>query len=281
MRKKDLLIPVIALFAIGSFFVVWQIERNTAAKKLGLHTSPTQNVVSHEQNKTITTKTGDVFVQDLVYHSVYPYHLGMTADQKTYDVETAAFELQMQYLKEHGFTSITFTQYADHLFRNKSLPPKPVLITLDDGWQTQFDNAFPLLQKYGMTATFFVYTQPIGHKKFLTWDELRTLEAAGMDVEAHTLTHPRLDKITDEKILKSELEDSKAKIEKELSKKVLYFAYPFGKFTDHVVVDVRAAGYEAARTITHGKVGVSEDVLKLHGAITTGDMNMFAALMGK
>lgn len=85
-----------------------------------------------------------VRVPILVYHSVMPHHVGQTPEQVLYDVSTAAFESQMRYLAKHGFSVISFGQMVDGIEGRAALPPKPVVITFDDGWQNQYRDAVPI-----------------------------------------------------------------------------------------------------------------------------------------
>ncbi|MCX6790373.1 MAG: polysaccharide deacetylase family protein, partial [Candidatus Kaiserbacteria bacterium] len=127
------------------------------------------------------------------------------------------------------------------------LPPHSVIISLDDGWGDQFKYAFPILQTYNYTATFFVFTNPINTRGFMTWDNLRALKDAGMTIGAHSRSHPFLNKITNPDILSNEINGSKKSIEEHLGVTVQQFAYPFGQYNASTTAEVRKAGFSSAR----------------------------------
>src|SRR6476620_9588836 len=94
----------------------------------------------------------------LVYHSVMPHHPGQTAEQRVLDVDDSVFVAQMQYLVDGGYHVISFAALVDALEGRDTLPKHAVVITFDDGWENQYRHAFPILRRFGLPATFFVFT---------------------------------------------------------------------------------------------------------------------------
>jgi len=183
----------------------------------------------------------------LVYHIIRPSYPSDSPAVKSLAQTPEVFDAQMQYLADAGYRVIPFSALENNLKDGAPLPPHPIVISLDDGWSDQFTYAFPLLKKYQYPATFFVFTNPIGSRGFLTWEELRTLRDAGMTIGAHTRSHPFLTKITDPAILWREIAGSKQTLEKNLGITVNEFAYPFGRYDAAIVAMVEKAGYTAAR----------------------------------
>ena len=108
-------------------------------------------------------------------------------------VTQAAFEEQMKFLKEKGYRVITLNQFIDFLEFKRPIPKKSVVITIDDGWRSTYEIAFPILKKYGYPATLFVYTDLIvGSKKTLSWDLIQEMASQGLDIQGHTKTHRTL-----------------------------------------------------------------------------------------
>ena len=133
----------------------------------------------------------------LVYHSVMPHHPGQTAEQRVLSVDDSVFVAQMRYLVDGGYHVVSFAALVDALEGHDTLPTRAVVITFDDGWENQYRHAFPILRRFGLTATFFVFTTPIGKDtKLMTWEQLRELQAAGMTIGSHTRTHPVLPTVT-------------------------------------------------------------------------------------
>jgi peptidoglycan/xylan/chitin deacetylase (PgdA/CDA1 family) len=205
----------------------------------------------------------------LIYHSVRPYYDSDTPAVRRYIATPDTLEKELAYLKDNGFTSVTFDDLASRLTRGTSLPSKPVIISFDDDWQSQYTYAVPLLKKYGFTATFYVWVVVVGMKNHMTWDEIRELSAAGMQIGCHTITHPYLTRVRDDDTLRRELLGAKQRIEAEIGKPVTSLAYPFGQYNEHVVAMAREAGFTSARSTWPGVVHSAEGLFSLTGLIRT------------
>jgi len=110
-------------------------------------------------------------------------------------VAQAAFEEQMRFLKENGYRVITLDQLLDFLDFKCQLPEKSVVITFDDGWRSLYDFAFPILKDYGFPATLFIYTDFMGGRKALSWEQISILSKNGFDIQCKTKTHRNMAKL--------------------------------------------------------------------------------------
>ncbi len=221
-----------------------------------------------------------VKVPILVYHSVKPLEVGETLIQRTYQVEPAIFERQIRYLSEQGYSPITPDDMASYFRAGRDLPSKPVMVTFDDGWENQYEYARPILEKYKIRATFYVFTNPIGRdKRFMTWDQLRQLLAEGMTIGSHTRSHPYLTRLADEKALIDEIDGSKKRLEEELGVTVNSFCYPFGLRDQRVEDLVRQAGFTTARGLRNYVVFDQPDLLNLGGFIITDNFSRFQRIL--
>jgi len=217
-----------------------------------------------------------VHVPILTYHSTRFLRKSDTRLIKYFDVAPNIFGQQMKYLKDNGYTSISFDALVEAIAGTTTLPEKPVIISFDDGWRNQYLDAFPILKKFGFTATFFVWTRAIGHhRNFMTWDQLKEMHAAGMHIASHTLTHQMLNRIRDEVVLRRQIFESKKIIEEKLGAPVTVFAYPYGLYNARVVALVKAAGYVAARGVYSGTTHSVADLYTLRTIIATSDMAAF------
>ncbi|MGD0724983.1 MAG: polysaccharide deacetylase family protein [Spirochaetia bacterium] len=212
---------------------------------------------------------GTAIVPILVYHSIRPYIPSDTSGVRRYVATPSTLEGELSWLKTNGFTSITFDDLARHLAQGEPLPAKPVIISFDDDWEGQYNYALPLLKKYGFTATFYIWVVVVGMKHHMTWDEVKELDAAGMQIGCHTLTHPFLQRIRSDVTLRREIVVAKRRIEEHIGKPVTSFAYPFGQYNARVVSFVREAGFTSARSTWPGVVHSSDGLFSLTSLIRT------------
>ncbi len=266
-------IRILALFFfIGLFLSLWFF--NTLLHK--------KNTTINQPHKIQTTAVNEtVHVPILVYHSVRSYYTGQTPIQKEFDVEPNILEEQFQYLLKENYHIISFEIFIDHFLRGTPLPSQSIIITFDDGWVTQYTNAFPILQKLKITATFFVFTNAIGHSRFFNIQQLHELDAAGMTIASHTRTHLYLPKIKDLTHLRSEIIGGKKDLEKMLGKPVRFFAYPFGHYNDLILQIVKEAGFDAARSTSIGTTHTKEDLFTLRSIEVTNSMKAFIYALKK
>lgn len=218
----------------------------------------------------------------LIYHTVHPTRPGETKMQQEFNVPPDIFEAELGYLKSRGFTVISMRELVRDVTEGTTSAAKPVVLTFDDGSHGQYEYAFPLLQKYGGTATFYIYTNPLDthNKYFLSWDEVRQMQAAGMTIGSHTITHPYLSRISASQ-LHHEIFDSKAIIEREIGVPVTHFASPFGFTNPDIVRMLHDAGYVTGRTTFSGNYQSKDKLLRLTGYFAPADLSKFAWIVEK
>lgn len=192
--------------------------------------------------------TRTVRVPVLTYHRVAPLSAVGQLDLK---VDPANFAAELQALHAAGYHTIHQSQLFDALYKGAALPPKPVIISVDDGYVDDVRTILPDLQRWNMVGTFFVITGRMSEPGFLSADQIRELDRAGMDVGDHTAHHLDLPALTASE-LSSETAGSKHVLEGVLGHPVYYFAYPFGAFNSTVVSAVRAAGFTMAYSTAGG-----------------------------
>lgn len=202
------------------------------------------------------------YVPSIMYHDV-------VAARKEVWFDTTVAELTQHFeaIREAGATPITMEQLYAHLREGAELPEKPILLTFDDGYMGQYENAYPLLQKYNYPAVFFVQTGFVGvrtSKDHFTWDQMRQLEREGLvTIEPHTINHPTDLRELDDAKLERELIESKRLMEEELGRTVNYFAYPTGNRDERVMEMAQKAGYKLAFTMDKGFAGQSPNLLEV------------------
>jgi peptidoglycan/xylan/chitin deacetylase (PgdA/CDA1 family) len=184
----------------------------------------------------------------LTYHRVAPLSAAGLPDLK---VDPANFADELRALRAGGYHTIHQSQLFDALYAGASLPPKPIIISVDDGYVDDVRTILPDLKRYHMVATFFVITGRMHEPGFLNPDQIRELDRAGMDVGDHTAHHLDLPALTPSE-LQAETAGSRRVLDAVVGHPVYYFAYPFGAYDGNVVDAVRAAGFTMAYTTAAG-----------------------------
>lgn len=188
------------------------------------------------------------------------YHRFEERPKDSLALKPSDFEAQMQALKDNGVQVISMDDFLAWRRGEKSIPARSAVITIDDGYLSGYNTAWPILKKYGYPFTMFIYTNyvkggPNAGGQSMSWEQLAEMRDAGVDIESHTVSHSDLNARkgkTPEQYaawLKTELADSKQMIEDKLGIKVKVLAYPYGKHNEEVRQAAMDAGYEAAFTV--------------------------------
>ena len=167
-----------------------------------------------------------VKVPILMYHHVSAKPTKNALDYSL-TVKTPDFAAQMDYLAQKGYHPITLTDVFDNLYYGMALPPHPIVITFDDGYEDNFTDAFPILMRHHFVAEINVITGMIGGW-YLTWDQIRQMNAAGIEIGSHTVHHVSLASAFPAEA-EHELLDSKTTLENELGHPIQFFCYPSGE----------------------------------------------------
>jgi peptidoglycan/xylan/chitin deacetylase (PgdA/CDA1 family) len=260
MKRSFTIIMVLIALIISAGCGNSNTAQNTT-KENTTETSAAQNKTNEEnasqvqgnQASTVTSTT-DVAKTTYTVHGVpvLMYHSFGVEDGNPIVMPVEQFDKEMKYIKDQGYTTLTLKELYDYFENKVPVPDKSIVITLDDGYENNYTEAFPVLKKYGLKATVFMITCTIDvNPKCLTSAQLKEMDKAGIEIESHTVTHRDLDTLSYDEQL-TELKDSKAALEKLLGRSVDYVAYPEGKYNDNTVKAVAAAGYKMAFT-TNGR----------------------------
>jgi len=252
-RHARILMISISCIAVagGTFFFAESHARSPGSKGAispndeALYAEVSVPAAPSQQRTASSTET--LRLPILVYHIVRPSYPSDSPAVQAIAHTPEVFDAEMKYLGDAGYHIVSFGDLEDYFRSSAAMPEKPIIISFDDGWSDQFQYAFPILEKYHYTATFFVFTNPIGTKGFITWDELRTMLNAGMHIGSHSRSHPYLTHIDSPAVLWNEIDGSKRVLEKQLGVTINEFAYPFGMYDDDIRATVVEAGYLSAR----------------------------------
>jgi peptidoglycan/xylan/chitin deacetylase (PgdA/CDA1 family) len=190
------------------------------------------------------------------------YHRFGSARSKL-TVTPAAFEAQMEYLARNGYRVLPLADLSAFLQGREPLPQKTVIITIDDGYRSNYDIAFPILRKYGFPATVFLYSDFVGASDAMTWAQMKEMVASGLiEVQPHSKTHAnltlRLPGETDAKYrerIRREIEAPTTLIKDRLGLPAVTFAYPYGDVNEMVIELLTQQGTKLGATVTPGGNG--------------------------
>ena len=203
------------------------------------------------------------------------------------EITPAEFEGQMQALKDQGITVISLDDFQAWRHGKKSLPKHSALITIDDGYNTAYSVAWPILKKFGYPFTMFIYTDyvrggPKAGGGSLSWEQLTEMRDAGVSIQSQTVSHADLRKkkagmneTAYDQWLWSELHGSRTILEEHLGIKVTALALPYGAANDHVREVAAKAGYEMLFTVNGEKIGASTSESALGRYLVRGGQPKF------
>ncbi|WP_239112356.1 polysaccharide deacetylase family protein [Halomicronema sp. CCY15110] len=202
---------------------------------------------------------------------VLMYHDILAEKEVFFDVTVEEFAAHLARIDEEGLTPISFDQLYDHLRMGAPLPPKPVLLTFDDGYVGHYTHVYPLLKQYQYPAVFSLFTgkldgEVVG-RSTVTWEHAQEMAADPLiTIAAHSVMHPSdLRELSDAE-LQREVVESKQRLEAQLGIPIRYFTYPEGNYDERVAAAVAAAGYDAALTMSNDAewfAGESDDLLSI------------------
>lgn len=216
--------------------------------------TPTATPLARVGTPNAQTANRQVTVPILMYHYVEPLPPAADAIRQGLTVQPAAFAAQMAYLHANGYQTVSLYEVVDALAGHHTLPPKPVMLTFDDGYRPLMDFALPEMERYGFVGTVFVISEFMDREfaEYLTWEQARALHAAGWSVESHTKTHDRLEG-RDFNFQLYQLLGSAQTIEANIGQRPRFLCYPAGRFDDLSVQVADQTGYWAAVTTRQGR----------------------------
>ncbi len=224
-----------------------------------LRSQLTAEVKKRDEEKIIQAKStpqtagapSKVFVPILIFHYTPP-----------------DFDAQLSNLSTKGYTTVSMDNLSDHMRFGRPLPPKPVVITFDDGYKNQL-NALEILKRHNMRATYYIITSgdasrwcigagrkydqnPSCGDDYMNWDDISRLDRSGsIEIAAHTVDHLALPKYSLQ-VQQFQIGESKRVLEQKLGHPINHFAYPYGSFNANSVNLVKSAGFLTAVTTMPG-----------------------------
>jgi peptidoglycan/xylan/chitin deacetylase (PgdA/CDA1 family) len=216
---------------------------------------------------------GDIIVPILLYH-----HIGFSLkDESVYYVSPNTFDRQMNLLYQWGYKTISIELLARAIKVGAELPPKPILLTFDDGSETTYSTALPIMQRYHFTGISYVVYNYVGITNYMNADQIQALHAAGWEIGSHSLSHTDLTARPERQM--DEIVQSRRQLESLLGVPVLSFAYPFGAYNGDSLHYVHFAGYIAAMGLGNEALQGNKNLFYLSRQAVRGtdDLRTFAS----
>lgn len=190
-----------------------------------------------------------VRVPILMYHRVEPLPAKSGLLRAGLTVIPQDLQIQMDWLRERGFESISLYDMQNHLALGQPLPDKPIVISFDDGYRGVYDFAYPVMRAHGYTGTLFVPTELIDKQQpdYINWQMAEELARAGWKIEPHTKSHVELPGQPHKYILYQVL-GSMETIRAHVGYQPRYFCYPGGEYDAEVIGLLKEIGYWGAVT---------------------------------
>jgi peptidoglycan/xylan/chitin deacetylase (PgdA/CDA1 family) len=237
-----------------------------------------------EANEMVTLEPGQVLVIPLLTSnpgglsadgyqviSIITYHHFSEKCTNALCMPVEEFARQMAMLAEEGYRTVSMKEVLKFVNYQEPLPRKTVAITIDDGYRSVYELAYPILKRYNFKATLFIYTDFIDDSpNALSWEQLRELTEAGFEVESHTITHADLTLKRKEesqaeylKRIRGELRVPRELIRKHLGQEAVWLAYPYGRWNKLVISLAIEEGYQGGVTVTRGVTPFFVDPFKV------------------
>lgn len=254
--------------------------RRSATNTL-ISTSPLMSTPAptHTRAPTLTPTTKQnmrqMRVPVLMYHYVSLPPPDADAIRLDLSVTPQTFDEQMAFLLSNGYHTVRVSDVVDHQLYGAPLPEKPIVLTFDDGYADNYKAAFPILEKYGMTATFYVIAKFTEDQRpgYATWDQLREMASAGMEIGSHSIDHLDL-RGQSIAFQTNQIADSKQIIESRLGNAIKTFSYPSGRYDANTIAVLRANGYLGAVTEIEGLQQTTDNVFEMRRVRIRGSYSL-------
>ena len=202
--------------------------------------TPTSTLTPTPTTTRVAQGPDNVTVPILLYHRI-----GISPTNNQYYLAPEKFEAQMKLLHDWEYSVIPVDLLVKAIKEGAELPPRPVMITFDDGDISVYTTAFPIMHKYGLTGVVYIVGNYMGTEGYMSADQIKELVAAGWEVGSHSRSHRDLTRLAPE-VQRMEIVEARKVLQEATGDEVLSFAYPFGLMNSAVGDYAHFAGYIAA-----------------------------------
>lgn len=246
--------------------------RFTAAPTFSPKTIPTPTATSIR----VHLGPGHIDAPILLYHRIDIPEYALSP----YYVTPEHFEQQMALLKNWGYETISMNMLARAIRAGEDLPARPLVISFDDGQLSVYENAFPIMKKYGFTGILYLVGTYVDAQTFMTSAQIKEMVAAGWEVGSHSMSHQDLTALESDQQF-YEVTKSREVLMEKIGEPVNSFAYPFGYYNEGLMNMARRAGYSSAVGVgyTYYQSEWNLYVLQRRDVKGAFDLRTFAALL--
>lgn len=228
----------------------------------------------HPQNPVGVTTDGYQTIPILCYHR-FGDNYGKLS------VSAEKFRQQLTYLRDNNYRVVPLSALIGFLQGKAALPKQAVVLTIDDGYRSTFEIAYPLLKEFGFPATVFLYTDFMGARDAMSWQQVEEMSKEGLvDLQPHSKSHPnmalKLEKETDAAYaarIAQEVSEPTKRIQKATRRPMYSFAFPYGDSSDVVLSAVAAENFSLAVTVQPGSNPAFSYPYMLHRSMVFGDFD--------
>lgn len=216
-----------------------------------------------------------IAVPVLMYHYVSPIPTDADDLRINLTVTPDIFRAHLIYLRDTGYTPVSLYEVHEALLTGAPLPPRPVVLTFDDGYIDHYIHVFPMLREFGFTATFFIITGLVDRNTpgYLTWTQIREMADAGMSIEGHTKSHLDL-RGRDHDLLVYEILGSLESVSAHTGTPRHMFAYPAGRYDEATLAVMRHLPVWRAVTTENGALHTTDNGLEMPRLRISGNLSV-------
>jgi len=213
----------------------------------------------------------------LMYHYVSELPRNADETRRGLTVTPEIFTAHMQYLHDQGYTTISLYDLYDALTKGKSLPPKSIILTFDDGYEDAYTNVFPVLKQFGFTGTFFIITArpDANDPNYMSWPQIKEMSTAGMSMEPHTKDHVDL-RQRDHDFLIYQMKGSIESLAAYTGRTPHMFDYPVGHYDAATLRVAKELGVWIGVSTANGDLQTTSGRLHLPRLRISGNMSVSA-----
>jgi len=197
----------------------------------------------------------------------FVYHRFDDERYPTTNIQADVFRGHLTYLRQNNFTVWTMGQAINAIRNGDHIPPRTVVLTIDDGYRSFYEKALPLLEEFGYPATLYLNTENIGYKDYMNWDDVRDAEKRGIEIGNHSKSHRHFLDIADPAERKEEFFNDLMLAQTAFFDSLGYspdlFAYPYGEYDSIMKKVLQEAGFASAAAQYSGVLYSGSDLFEI------------------